>query len=198
LAALYRRGNTGEGGLVDVPMIDGQAALLTYHASSLLNADVAPQRLGNHHPSIHPYGTYRANDGHINIAVGNDRLFRLFAKAIGKVEWNEDPRFETNASRVAHRGALDTQIDAVMAEASVEHWCGVLAKAGVPAGPINSVADAVAEVELVEHPHPAGQGVVRSTPLPYRLDGAPRASPLAPPSLGQHTSEVLKDWLDSP
>jgi crotonobetainyl-CoA:carnitine CoA-transferase CaiB-like acyl-CoA transferase len=197
LAALFRRGNTGEGGLVDVPMLDGQVALLTYHASSLLNADVPPQRLGNHHPSIHPYGTYRAKDGYINIAVGNDKLFRAFAVAIGKPVWNADDRFETNASRVAHRSELDAMMDTVLAEGSVDEWCEALGKAGVPAGPINSVAAAVAEVDLVEHAHPGGQGVVRTTPLPYRLDDAPRASTLAPPSLGQHTDEVLKEWLDS-
>jgi crotonobetainyl-CoA:carnitine CoA-transferase CaiB-like acyl-CoA transferase len=197
LAALFRRGNTGEGGLVDVPMLDGQVALLTYHASSLLNADVPPQRLGNHHPSIHPYGTYRAKDGYINIAVGNDKLFRAFAVAIGKPVWNADDRFETNASRVAHRSELDAMMDTVLAEGSVDEWCEALGKAGVPAGPINSVAAAVAEVDLFEHAHPGGQGVVRTTPLPYRLDDAPRASTLAPPSLGQHTDEVLKEWLDS-
>jgi crotonobetainyl-CoA:carnitine CoA-transferase CaiB-like acyl-CoA transferase len=197
LAALFRRGNTGEGGIVDVPMLDGQVALLTYHASSLLNADVPPQRLGNHHPSIHPYGTYRAKDGYINIAVGNDKLFRAFAVAIGKPVWNADDRFETNASRVAHRSELDAMMDTVLAEGSVDEWCEALGKAGVPAGPINSVAAAVAEVDLVEHAHPGGQGVVRTTPLPYRLDDAPRASTLAPPSLGQHTDEVLKEWLDS-
>jgi len=196
LAALFRRSNTGEGGLVDVPMIDGQAALLTYHASSLLNADVAPTRLGNHHPSIHPYGTYRAQDGHFNIAVGNDKLFRAFSVAVGQPSWGDDPRFKTNASRVEHRAVLEQLIAGVLGKDTVEHWCHALDQAGVPAGPINSVAEAVAEVELVEHPHPAGQGVVRSTPLPYRLNDAPRASPLAPPALGAHTEEVLKEWLE--
>ena len=129
---------TGEGGLVDVPMIDGQAALLTYHASSLLNADVAPQRLGNHHPSIHPYGSYKASDGYLNVAVGNEKLFRSFASALGHDEWVDDPRFATNAVRVAHRSELDPLIDAVLGKSTVAYWCALLMDNGVPAGPINS------------------------------------------------------------
>ena len=195
LAALYRRSVTGEGGVVDVPMIDGQAALLTYHASSLLNADVAPRRLGNHHPSIHPYGSYRAADGYLNVAVGNEKLFRSFASALGHSEWIDDPRFSTNSSRVAHRSDLDPLIDAVLGEATVAHWCTLFMDKGVPAGPINSVEEAVGLVDLVEHPHPAGHGVVKSTPLPYKIDGCGRASPLPPPTLGEHTDEVISDWL---
>ena len=195
LAALYRRAVTGEGGLVDVPMIDGQAALLTYHASSLLNADVPPQRLGNHHPSIHPYGSYRASDGYLNVAVGNEKLFRSFASALGHPEWVEDPRFAANASRVANRTDLDPLIDAVLGNQTVAHWCALLLDNGVPAGPINSVEQAVGLVELVEHPHPSGSGVVKSTPLPYKIDGCERASTRRPPTLGEHSVEVLSDWL---
>ena len=195
LAALYRRSVTGEGGVVDVPMIAGQVALLTYHASSLLNAGVAPGRLGNHHPSIHPYGTYKASDGYLNIAVGNEKLFGIFADALGHPEWVEDSRFATNASRVANRGELDPLIDAVLSTQSVAYWCELFIDKGVPAGPINSVEDALHLVELVEHPHPAGEGVVRSTPLPYHIEGAKRASPLPPPGLGEHSDAVLSDWL---
>ena len=196
LAAIQRRHRTGLGGVVDVPMIDGQVALLTYHASGLLNAGVEPKRLGNHHPSIHPYGTYQAADGHLNIAVGNDRLFAAFAKAMGHPEWASDERFAKNADRVANRPTLDPLINVVLARSTVGEWCDVFQDAGVPAGPINSVADAVSLVELASHPHPAGSGEVRTAPLPYKLDGAARAAPLPPPALGAHTDEVLDDWLD--
>jgi crotonobetainyl-CoA:carnitine CoA-transferase CaiB-like acyl-CoA transferase len=195
LAAVCRRERTGEGALVDVPMIDGQVAMLTYHASGLLNAGVTPRRLGNHHPSIHPYGTYRADDGFVNIAVGNERLFVAFCAALGRGEWSTDPRFGKNADRVAHRGALDALIDAALVGRGVAEWCSVLSEAGVPAGPINSVAEAVELVDLVEHAHPSGEGVVRSAPLPFRIDGAPRAAALPPPALGAHTQEVLDSWL---
>ncbi len=196
LAAIQRRHRTGVGGVVDVPMIDGQVALLTYHASGLLNAGVEPRRLGNHHPSIHPYGTYQASDGHLNIAVGNDRLFVAFAKAMGHPEWSGDERFTKNADRVANRPTLDPLINAVLARSTVGEWCNVFQDAGVPAGPINSVADAVSLVDLASHPHPSGVGEVQTAPLPYRLDGAARAASLPPPALGAHTDEVLEDWLD--
>lgn len=195
LAALQRRTRTGQGGLVDVPMIDGQVAMLTYHASGLLNAGVEPRRLGNHHPSIHPYGTYQASDGHLNIAVGNDRLFVAFAKAMGHPEWSDDPRFAKNADRVAHRPDLDPQINTVLSSATVSEWCDILQEAGVPAGPINTVAQAVSLVDLASHPHPAGEGEVKTAPLPYKIDGAPRAAALPPPALGEHTDDVLDDWL---
>jgi len=195
LAALQRRHQTGEGGVVDVPMIDGQVALLTYHASGLLNAGVEPKRLGNHHPSIHPYGTYQASDGHLNIAVGNDRLFVAFARAMGHPEWSSDSRFAKNADRVANRPQLDPAINEVLAGATVAEWCDALQDAGVPAGPINSVAEAVSLVELARHPHPAGKGEVKTAPLPFKINDAPRAASLPPPALGEHTEEVLNDWL---
>jgi crotonobetainyl-CoA:carnitine CoA-transferase CaiB-like acyl-CoA transferase len=195
LAAVCRRDRTGKGALVDVPMIDGQVAMLTYHASGLLNGGVTPQRLGNHHPSIHPYGTYRTDDGFLNIAVGNDRLFEAFCTAVGRREWSEDVRFAKNADRVAHRAALDALINTALVGRGVAGWCAVFAEAGVPAGPINSVAEAVQQVDLVTHAHPSGEGVVRTAPLPFRIDGAPRAATLPPPALGQHTQEVLDGWL---
>jgi len=194
LAALLRRARTGAGALIDVPMIDGQVALLTYHASGLLNGGATPRRLGNHHPSIHPYGAYRAKDACLNIAVGNDTLFLRFSEAMGQPEWADDPRFASNASRVAHRADLDPLIGAVLETDTVMGWCARLSAAGVPAGPINSVAEAVAHVEMVEHPHPSGEGIVRTAPLPVRIDGAPRAAALRPPNLGEHTDEVLADW----
>ena len=195
LAALHRRVQTGQGALVDVPMIDGQVALLTYHASGLLNAGSVPRRLGNHHPSIHPYGTYKASDGHITIAVGNDSLFDAFARCLGRSEWSRDLRFAKNADRVANRATLDREIEGILAGQTVDQWCAAFLEAGVPAGPINTVEQAVAMVDLVEHEHPNGVDKVRTAPLPYRIDGAPRAAPLPPPLLGAHSAAVRAEWL---
>jgi crotonobetainyl-CoA:carnitine CoA-transferase CaiB-like acyl-CoA transferase len=195
LAALFRRERTGKGALVDVPMIDGQVAMLTYHASGLLNGGATPTRLGNHHPSIHPYGSYRAADGFLNIAIGNDRLFKVFAQTMGQPEWEQDTRFAKNVDRVAHRGELDAMIGGILGGGTVQAWCDLFLAAGVPAGPINTVAEALEQVELVEHAHPSGKGRVRTAPLPFRVDGAPRAAALPPPVLGAHTEAVLKDWL---
>jgi crotonobetainyl-CoA:carnitine CoA-transferase CaiB-like acyl-CoA transferase len=195
LAALHRRNRTGAGALVDVPMIDGQVALLTYHASGLLNGGKSPTRLGNHHPSIHPYGSYSTADGFLNIAVGNDKLFGAFARCVGHPEWAEDIRFKQNADRVAHRPDLDRLIASALEGFGVAEWCDRLMKAGVPAGPINAVEDAVKMVDLVEHAHPGGEGTVKTAPLPVRIDGAPRAASLPPPALGAHTDLVMKEWL---
>jgi crotonobetainyl-CoA:carnitine CoA-transferase CaiB-like acyl-CoA transferase len=194
LAALLRRARTGEGALVDIPMIDGQLSLLTYHASGLLNGGVAPARLGNHHPSIHPYGAYKASDTSLNIAVGNDALFVRFCSAIGRPEWARDARFASNASRVAHRSTLDPMLLEVLEADTAQGWCLRLEAAGVPAGPINTVEQALEQVELQSHPHPGGAGEVRTAPLPIRIDGAPRAAERGPPALGAHTAEVLADW----
>jgi len=197
LAGLYRRERTGEGGLVDVPMIDGQVSLLTYHASGLLNAGVHPQRLGNHHPSIHPYGSYQASDGHMNIAVGSEAIWSKFCRVMQQGTWENDPRFEKNAARVEHRAELDPLIEAVLIDASVMEWCDRFAAGGVPAGPINDISKAVTLVDLVEHPHPGGDGMLRTAPLPWALEDAPRAATLPPPRLGQHSTEVLQDWLEN-
>ena len=194
LAALVRRARTGAGALVDIPMIDGQVALLTYHASGLLNGGVSPKRLGNHHPSIHPYGAYRASDGSLNIAVGNDALFVRFCDALGQSAWASDERFSKNASRVAHREELDPLILEVLKADTAQGWCERLGAAGVPAGPINTVSEAVELVDMVRHPHPGGVGELQTAPLPVRIDGAPRAAKLRPPRLAEHTAEVLEDW----
>lgn len=194
LAALYRRERSGKGALLDVPMIDGQVSLLTYHASALLNAGKEPERLGNHHPSIHPYGTYRAQDGYLNLAIGNDGLWRRFTAVVGGLEWTTDARFATNAKRVVHRAELDPLIDEVLAKDTVSGWCDRLGEAGVPAGPINSVAQALEMVDLVEHAHPSGSGTISSAPLPYRMDDAPRFHPRRPPRLGEHTDAVIDEW----
>ena len=194
LAALIRRQRTGAGALVDIPMIDGQVALLTYHASSLLNGGVVPTRLGNPHPSIHPYGAYRADGGSLNIAVGNDALFVRFCQAVGHPGWASDERFATNAARVAHREVLDPMLEDALRGRTAEEWCDRLEQAGVPGGPINSVADAVKRVDLVSHPHPSGSGTVQTAPLPVRIDGAPRAAERRAPRLAEHPAEVLSDW----
>ena len=195
LAALFRRERTGEGALVDVSMLDGQLALLTYHASAYVNAGKVPGRIGNAHPSIHPFCTYATADGHINVCVGNDSLWATFCGVLGEPAWVSDPRFATNPSRVAHRGALDALLAPRFAEAPTGRWLGVLEAAGIPCGPMATVAEALDGATLVEHPHPAGGPPVRTVPLPFAMDEAPRAAERGAPALGQHRDEVLADWL---
>jgi crotonobetainyl-CoA:carnitine CoA-transferase CaiB-like acyl-CoA transferase len=195
LAALFRRERTGAGGLVDVSMIDSQRALLSYHASAWLNAGIEPAPRGNAHPSIHPYQAYRAADGWINLAIANDDLFRRFCELAG-VAWHTDERFATNPSRVAHRAALDALLEPVIAGQAIAWWSRELAAAGVPCGPMNTVPQALADLEPVVHDHPEDPGAsVRSLPPGYTLSGAPRAADRRAPRLGEHSAQALADWL---
>lgn len=193
LAALYRRERTGEGGLVDVSMVVGQRALLTYHASAWLNAGVEPGPMGNAHPSIHPYQAFRTSDGWLNLAVGNDSLFARLCELLG-VDWHTEPRFATNADRVASREVLSALLEPRLAERSTAAWCEALAGAGIPHGPILTVPQALAGSEPVVHDHPEGEGEVRSLPPGIRIDGRAGTARRRPPRLGEHTAEVLSDW----
>ncbi len=195
LAALFRRSRTGRGGVVDVPMLDGQQSLLTYHASAWLNAGRAPGRIGNRHPSIHPFCTYRASDGFLNVCVGNDALFTAFSEALGHPEWAADPRFARNPDRVAHREALDALVEPVLAAEPVAAWRARLDAAGVPCGPMATVPESLESAPVVTHPHPEGGPPVRTVALPWQLDDLPRAAPRRAPRVGEHTAEVLAEWL---
>ena len=195
LAALYRREHTGRGGLVDVSMIDGQRALLTYHASAWLNAGVEPGPRGNAHPSIHPYQAYRAADGWLNLAVANDKLFEALCGLL-EVDWHREARFATNADRVSSRAALDALLVPRIAERTVGEWRASLAAAGIPHGPMSTVPEALEGAAVVTHDHPDGGAPVRSLAGGVRIDGAAGVSSRRTPRLGEHNEEVLSEWLD--
>ena len=196
LAALFRRVRTGQGATIDVSMIDGQLSLLTYHASATLNAGQAPTKRGNGHPSIHPFQPYAVSDGQLNICVGNDRIFERFTRALGHPEWSEDPRFETNPSRVAHRAALDNLIEPILAQRTVLEWKTILSNHNVPADAVLSVPEALEqEAHTVTHDHPTSQKKIQSLVLPYQIDTEPRAAARRAPQLGEHNAEVWSEWL---
>jgi len=197
LAALYRRDRTGEGATIDVSMLDGQRAMLVYRASNWLNAGVAPKRTGNHHASLHPYATYPAADGYINLAVANDSQWQSFCRAAQRPDLAADPRFATNPQRVAHRDALEAILTALLPTRTRAGWLTVFAQEGVPAGPIQTVAEALDGAELVTHDHPEGGAPVRTVPLPFKLSNAPRAAARRAPRVGEHNNEVRQDWLES-
>ncbi len=195
LAALVRRDRTGKGALVDVSMLDGQMALLTYHASAWLNAGVEPQAWGNQHASIHPYGAYPTETGWLILAIGNDGLFEKLCEQLG-VDWHLDPRFARNEDRVRNREALDVLLTAITEGRPLTAWLTVLSEAGIPSGPMNSVREALAQGPLLEHPHPGGKGKVRTCLPGFRLDDAPKGAERGPPRIGEHGSAVLADWID--
>ena len=200
LLALYARERTGRGQLVDVSMLDGQVALLTFQAGIYFATGESPGRMGNQHPTIVPYETFRSKDGYINLAIGNTNLWRTFCKAIAREELSADPRFGTEASRVENRNALKPIMDAIVAERTTRQWLELLERAGVPAGSVNSVAEICEHPQIkaremvVDVPHPT-LGSVKVSCVPIKLSDTPGAVSTAPPLLGQHTAEILKGLL---
>ncbi|HYC94851.1 MAG TPA: CaiB/BaiF CoA-transferase family protein [Sphingomicrobium sp.] len=200
LAALYRREQTGEGATIDLALFDTQLAMLANQASNAMVGGKDPQRLGAGHPNIVPYQPFQAADQPIIIAVGNDRQFARLADIIGHPEWAEDERFRTNAARVAARAELVPVIAEIIAAKPAEAWRELVEKAGIPAGPINSVSQALADPQAVHRGArlTLGGGVLGEVPTvgsPIRLDGDRADAPLPPPALGEH-GDLLKEWID--
>jgi len=196
LAALAARNRTGRGQHVEVCLYDSGLAMLINVASNYLVSGKDARRFGNGHPSIVPYTTYPASDGLIAVAVGNDGQFVRFAETVRHPEWARDPRFAKNPDRVTNREALDDLIAQALKRETSSIWIEKLRAAGVPCGPINSVADALNDphtlargmVRTVKHPK---VGDLRMVGIPFRLSATPEAIRRAPPLLGQHTEEVL-------
>ncbi|MBI3178620.1 MAG: CoA transferase [Deltaproteobacteria bacterium] len=199
LAALHAREESGKGVHLDIGMLDGQLSMLTYHASAWLNAGQRPARLGNAHPSICPYETFRAGDGWLNIACGNDGQFAALCSALEQNAWVADPRFATNARRVENREALLALLAPLLAQQPLAHWLERIGEAGVPCGPILEVPEALAHAQaqargmLVVQEHPTA-GTVRTVGSPLGF-GTPTFATLPPPRLGEHTDQVLRDVL---
>jgi len=191
LAALYRRQQTGEGAHIDMALFDTQLAVMANQASNALVSGKDPPRQGNTHPNIVPYQPFDAADQPIIIAVGNDRQFARLAEICGHSEWVIDERFASNAARVSNREAMVTLIADVIRTKPAADWLGELEEAGIPAGPINRLTQALSDVQA-QHRHMvrvmAGTAMVGS---PIRLEGQRADSDLPPPSLGEHTDEVL-------
>jgi crotonobetainyl-CoA:carnitine CoA-transferase CaiB-like acyl-CoA transferase len=200
LLALVRRQQTGQGGRVDVSLLESLLAPLCYHASAYLLAGEAPARLGNRHPSLAPYETFEAEDGHVIVGVGNDALWRTFCAAAGQPELAADPDFATNALRVRNYDALRARIAPLLRARTVAQWLERLEGAGVPCGRVRSVAEALDSEQVkargllleVEHPR---LGAGRYLGSPIHLSEAGRGSRRPPPLLGQHTQEVLAERL---
>ena len=147
LLALRERDRSGAGQCVEVNLLQSLLAALTNQASSTLATGLPPRRMGNQHPSIAPYAVFRAADRELVIAVGNDKQFRALATVLGRPALADDVRFSTNADRVAHRDELRAALERGLAAASAGHWVDRLTRAGVPAGLVNDVAEAIAFAE---------------------------------------------------
>ena len=194
LAALHRRDLTGEGDLVEVSLLDSAfAALVNVGANALLTGE-EPQRYGNAHPSIVPYQPFRAVDGWIAVAAANDGLYSRLCTAIERPDLAADERYATNEARVLNREPLIAELEAVFVGRSADEWERLLLAAGVPAGKIRGVGEALrtgqARTRRVDHPT---GGTVELVGPPFELKSANLGAWTPPPLLGQHTAEVLRE-----
>lgn len=191
LSALYRREKTGAGTTIDMALFDTQIAMLANQASNALISGKDPPRQGNTHPNIVPYQPFDAADQPIIIAVGNERQFARLAEICGHPEWTSDERFASNGARVANREEMVRLVAEAIAKKPAAQWLEQLEAAGIPAGPINRIGQALNDIQAQ---HRQMVRMIAGTPLvgsPVRLDGERADSDLPPPGLGEHTQEVL-------
>ncbi|HEX8374358.1 MAG TPA: CaiB/BaiF CoA-transferase family protein [Geminicoccaceae bacterium] len=202
LAALRHAEATGEGQHVDMSLLDTQVAWLVNEGTNYLLSGQVPRRLGNEHPNIVPYKVFESADGHVILAVGNDAQFRRWCAFAGAPELAADPRFITNELRVRHREALYALMPALMRRKTTAAWVDGLAALGVPSGPVNRLDQVFEDPQVqarglrVDLPHPgAASGSVPVIANPIRMTATPPTYRSAPPTLGQHTDEVLGGLL---
>ena len=200
MAALLWRARSGEGQYIDCSLLDIQASGLANIASNWLVAGVEATRWGTAHESIVPYQVFSAKDRPIAIAAANQKLWESFCRAVGREEWRDDPRFESNPKRVENRETLLPLVAEVIATKSCDEWMEILVEAAIPCGPVNNMEalfsdpqiahrDMVAEVE-----HPT-IGTLRLTGIPVKYSATPGQVTLPPPLLGEHTDEILSSVL---
>ncbi|HKT73861.1 MAG TPA: CaiB/BaiF CoA-transferase family protein [Steroidobacteraceae bacterium] len=200
LAALAYRDRTGVGQHIDVALLDVEVACLANQAMNFLVSGKSPSRMGNAHPNIVPYQDFATADGAMIIAVGNDAQFKRLCEAIGLPALAGDPRYLTNAGRLAHRDELVPAIAAAIATRPTRDWVVVIEAAGVPCGPINTIEQVFDDPQVVARgmrrtlDHPLA-GSAPSVANPLRLSQTPVEYRSGPPLLGQNNAEVLEGWL---
>jgi formyl-CoA transferase len=200
LAALRHRDRTGQGQHLDVSLLESVVAWLINVGSAYLLAGVELPRYGNAHPNIVPYRLFKARDKWFIVATGNDRQYYALCEVIGRPDLAEDTRFRFNPDRVANREALEAILADVFATRDAEDWTQALLAAGVPSGPVNSVADVFADPQvlarqmLIELRHPT-LGTLKQAGFPYNFSATPAEPRRHPPLLGEHSDEVLRDLL---
>jgi len=202
LAALHARRETGRGQYIDLSLLDAQISWLINQGAAYLVSGENPGRLGNGHPHIVPYETFPAEDGHFIIAVGNDTQFARLCAVLGQPDWPGDARFATNAVRVKLRATLVPLIGQITITRPAHEWIAALEEAGVPCGPVNTLEQVFADPQALHRgmritmPHPAApDGQVDLIGNPVKMSETPVSYRHAPPMLGAHTDEVLRDVL---
>ena len=200
LGALHERHGSGRGQYVDLALLDTQVAWLANQNFNYLVGGRPPVRRGTAHPNIVPYQAFATADGHLMLAVGNDAQFARFCAVAGAPEMSADPRYSTNAARVAHRAELVAEVTALLARRGTQAWLEALAGAQVPAGPINDLAQVYDDPQVrhrklrMELPH-ASAGSAPAVRNPVLYSRTPVEYGRSAPLLGEHTDEVLAERL---
>jgi crotonobetainyl-CoA:carnitine CoA-transferase CaiB-like acyl-CoA transferase len=203
LTALRQRDQTGKGQWVESALLDGQVAALSYHATGFMGTGVEPKRMGSGHPSLVPYQSFSASDGQFIIGCANQGLWERMCRAIGQDAMLDDPRYTTNTDRVEHRAECVGELSALFAQKTTAHWVDLIVEAGVPCGPINTVADVVSNPQVlarnmiaeVDHPNIPN---LKFPGSPLKLADSPATIRRVPPMLGQHNEEILEEAGYSP
>jgi crotonobetainyl-CoA:carnitine CoA-transferase CaiB-like acyl-CoA transferase len=201
LTAVIHQSRTGEGQSIDMALFDCQVAALANQATNYLAGGMIPGRLGNAHPNIVPYQVFATADGHLILATSNDNQFRRFATVAGLETVAADPRYSTNAERVANRQAVVDMLKPVFTQRTTAQWISDLEAANVPCGPINRIDEVFADPQAIargltiamQH---AAVGQMELVASPLRLSATPPEYRNAPPLLGEHTDEILSGVLD--
>jgi crotonobetainyl-CoA:carnitine CoA-transferase CaiB-like acyl-CoA transferase len=196
-AALFDRQRTGEGHQLDISLVESMTRFLTPRIVSYLGSGEEPRRSGGRDSVIAVYQAFETLDDPITIALGNDQIYQRFCRAVDRTDLAEHPDYASNSGRRAHREQLVDQIQALLRTRGSADWLKLLEAADVPAGAINRVSEVVDDPHFLErelfYRIPMGSGIPQVN-TSWHLDGAPNGYRLAPPSLGEHTAEVLSEW----
>ncbi len=199
LAALRKRDQQGQGSTLDVAMLDATVAVLENAVSRMDVTQQIPRPIGTRHPSIAPFQAYHAADGPLVIAAGNETLWRKLCELIEAPELLTDPRFASNAARSTNVDLLEQALEAKLKQRTVADWLAVCDAAGIPAAPVRTMADVVADPILAErgmlHTMAAGEVRFITAGSPLRFDGQSLPLSHLAPQLGEHRDEILRDWL---
>ena len=200
MMALFHRERTGEGQKVDVGMLDCQVAVLENAIARYVTSGIVPKPLGNRHPSITPFASFTAKDGHIIVGAGNDRLWQKLCNLLERPALLTDPRFIDNAARTANVKELSVILDSIFVKKTISRWLDELEAAGLPCAPINTIDKVVndphiaARNMIIEVEHPVA-GKLKMAGAPVKMSAAPGVPPSPAPLLGQHTAAIMQELL---
>ncbi len=196
LLALYQRKNTSKGQYIDISLLDSLISMFTFQSQIALSTATTPKRKGNLHPTITPYETFETEDGYINIAAGNEGLWKNFCKAINRLDLLAVEKFNVNPKRVENRGELQKELIPILKQKTSAEWFKIFAEHDVPVGKINTVKEAlnlptVLGREMIIELNHSTVGKMKTVGNPIKLSGTTKYQYKPAPTIGQHTDEVL-------